>query len=114
MATTHNGRIKKRLKFNLNAEETKEADRPRVSRMSTVSVKTRGKDGEVTIQKKDIMVVDNSHGRNERRATEIERLRAALKGRVKKKGGREKKVKTTAPVPEKKAKGKKKKGGSAE
>lgn len=62
-----------------------EAERPRMSRTMDHTVTTRNKEtGEVTKNKTSIVIVDNTHGRKDRREDEMTRLRACIKGEGKK------------------------------
>jgi len=85
MSTTKNGRIRKALKFNLRKiDSNTEAERPRMSQTANCTVYTKDAEGKVNKTSTTIVIVVNTHGRNARRAKEIERLNEALKGGSKK------------------------------
>jgi hypothetical protein len=84
MATTKNGKIKKLLAKCLTKTATKEAHKPRAEREHKEMLTVKDEKGESKKVESIFVLVDKSHGRNDRRSREIERLKAALKGGGKK------------------------------
>ena len=92
-----------------------EAERPRMGKSVEHTVTTRNKEtGEVTKSKTTIFIVDNTHGRRDRRVDQMQALKALIKGDRKKprmKGFAHKKDRA-AEKKQAKAEGKKKRGES--
>ncbi len=79
MSSTKNNRIKRLIAKNLNHPRTAEVHSPRQPRVMTHTVTIKNKDtGDLTKQKTQITIIDNTYGRTERRATEAKRLANAI------------------------------------
>lgn len=79
MSSTKNNRIKRLIARNLAHGRTAESSYPRQPRVMTHTVTIKNKEtGDLTKQKTQITIIDNTYGRTERRKDEAKRLINAI------------------------------------